>query len=80
MKNKLVEKVKLKTELLSKFKKEHSNTKLGEYNVGQVLGGMRGMLGMVYQTSKLYADKGINYRGHDLFEIMKMCPKAPGGN
>jgi len=22
---------------------------------------------------------GINYRGHDLFQIIEKCPKAPGG-
>ena len=36
------------------FKKEHSDAKLGEITVGQVVGGMRGMMGMVYQTSKLH--------------------------
>jgi len=43
-----------KKEILKAFKAEHSNAKVGEITVGQVLGGMRGMLGMIYQTSKLH--------------------------
>jgi len=35
---------------------------------------------MIYQTSKLHPTNGINYRGHDLFEIVKKCPKAEGGD
>jgi citrate synthase len=37
------------------------------------------MLGMIYQTSKLHPMTGINYRGHDLFEVMKQCPTSEGG-
>jgi citrate synthase len=37
-----------KRELLKSFRKEHGSVKVGEINVGQVLGGMRGMLGMIY--------------------------------
>jgi len=40
---------------------------------------MRGITGMLYETSKLHNIKGINYRGLDLFEIRKSAPKAPGG-
>jgi len=41
---------------------------------------MHGILGMVYQTSKLSSTLGINYRGHDLETLIKECPKAPGGS
>jgi hypothetical protein len=34
--------------LLNAFKKEHSETTIGSISVGSVLGGMRGMMGMVY--------------------------------
>ena len=65
--------------MLSEFKNKYSNEVVGEITIGQVIGGMRGMLGMIYQTSKLHPIQGINYRGHDLFEIMKRSPTAPGG-
>ena len=37
------------------FKKEHSNTVIGEVTIGAVMGGMRGLPGMHYETSKLDA-------------------------
>jgi hypothetical protein len=41
---------------------------------------MRGMPGMLYETSKLHAMDGIQYRGHDLFKIREVAPKTvPGG-
>jgi citrate synthase len=66
-------------ELIS-FRKEHANTKVGEITVGQVLGGMRGMQGMLYETSKLHPENGISYRGVDLFELREKGAKTvPGG-
>jgi len=35
---------------------------------------MRGMLGLLYETSKLHPVNGINYRDHDLYEVRKLCP------
>lgn len=40
---------------------------------------MRGMLGMVYETSKLHPINGITYRDMDLYQIRDQSPKAPGG-
>ncbi len=65
--------------LMAAFKKEHSEAVVGNIKVGSVLGGMHGMLGMIYQTSKLHPTMGINYRGHDLHTIIKRAQKAPGG-
>jgi len=64
--------------MLNTLKKEYSDVKVGEITVGQVIGGMRGMLGMVYETSKLHPMNGINYTGHDLFEIIKKTPRTHG--
>lgn len=36
-------------------KEAYGNKKIGEITVGQVLGGMRGMTGLYYETSKLDA-------------------------
>ena len=52
---------------------------MGNVTMGQVIGGMRGLPGMLYETSKLDAMEGIKYRGHDLFEIRKMAPKTVSG-
>ena len=62
------------------FNKEFGAHKMGDVTVGQVIGGMRGLPGMLYETSKLHPIDGIRYRGHDLFEIRKHAPKTvPGG-
>lgn len=59
--------------------KNHGDLKMGEITVAQVYQGMRGMLGMVTETSKLDADEGIRFRGYSIPELRKQLPKAPGG-
>jgi citrate synthase len=67
-------------EELKAFNKEYGKHVIGEVTVGQVIGGMRGMPGLLYETSKLHPVDGINYRGYDLFKIREQAPKAlPGG-
>ena len=59
--------------------KEHGDKKLGEYTVASVYQGMKGMIGMVTETSKLDADEGIRFRGYSIPEIREKLPKAPKG-
>jgi len=59
--------------------KNHGDLKLGEITVAQVYQGMRGMLGMVTETSKLDPEEGIRFRGYSIPELRKQLPKAPGG-
>jgi citrate synthase len=61
------------------FRKEHANTVIGDVTVGAVLGGMRGLPGMLWETSKLHAENGISYRGHDLFDIRENGNKTVAG-
>ena len=56
------------------FRKEHANTVIDNITVAQVLGGMRGIPGMLYETSKLDAMEGISYRGTKLFDIRDQAP------
>jgi citrate synthase len=69
-----------KQKVLNTFKKEHGNAKLGEVTVGQVIGGMRSMPGLLYETSKLHHMDGITYRGKDLYQVREQSPKAPGSS
>ena len=65
---------------VKEFNKEFGKKKIADVTVSQVIGGMRGMPGMLYETSKLHPTEGIEYRGHDLFKIREMAPKTiPGG-
>jgi citrate synthase len=54
---------------VKEFNKEHGKKVIGEVTVSQVIGGMRGLPGMLYETSKLHPVNGIKYRGMDLFEV-----------
>ena len=66
--------------MFSAFKKEHSSAHLGNITVGSVVGGMRGMAGVMYETSSLHHINGINYRNKNLYEIRDQAPRAKGGS
>ena len=74
LKAKVETKLKESQAVLLDLKKNHGTKKIGDVTIGSVIQGMRGMTGLVYDTSKLDAINGISYRGHDLFTF---CDKAP---
>jgi citrate synthase len=59
--------------------KEHGSFVLGSYTVEQVYQGMKGMVGMITETSKLDSEIGIKFRGYSIPELREKLPKAPGG-
>ncbi len=59
--------------------KEHGNKPIGEVTLSQVYQGMRGITGLVTETSLLDAQDGIRFRGHSIPELREKLPKAPGG-
>lgn len=59
--------------------KEHGNKKIGEVNLSQIYQGMRGMTGLVTETSLLDANEGIRFRGYSIPELQEKLPKAKGG-
>jgi len=54
------------------------NTVIQEITVEQAMGGMRGINGMVTETSDLSAMDGIKYRGIPLRDVCKILPAFPG--
>ncbi len=60
--------------------KEHGDKKIGEVTLAQVYQGMRGITGLVTETSLLDAQDGIRFRGYSIPELQQKLPKAPGGN
>ncbi|KAH9524597.1 hypothetical protein Btru_027287 [Bulinus truncatus] len=64
---------------VSEFRKEFGTTKVGEVTVDMMYGGMRGIRGLVTETSVLDPDEGIRFRGFSIPECQKLLPKAPGG-
>jgi citrate synthase len=60
--------------------KEHGSRKIGEVQLSQVYNGMRGITGLVTETSLLDAQVGIRFRGYSIPDLQKKLPKAKGGN
>src|SRR6187397_1135530 len=60
--------------------KEHGNKKIGEVMLTQVYQGMRGITGLVTETSLLDAQEGIRFRGYSIPELREKLTKAPGGS
>merc|ERR1712015_439130 len=64
---------------IAAFRKEHGEKKMGDVSVNMMYGGMRGIRGLVTETSVLDADEGIRFRGYTIPECQELLPKAPGG-
>merc|ERR1712242_528098 len=80
LKSVLAEKIPAAIEDVKAFRKQHGDTKVGEITVDMMYGGMRGMKGLVTETSVLDADEGIRFRGYTIPECQELLPKAPGGS
>jgi citrate synthase len=60
--------------------KDHGAKVIGEVTLSQVYQGMRGITGLVTETSLLDAQEGIRFRGYTIPELQEKLPKAPGGS
>ncbi|HNP22746.1 MAG TPA: citrate (Si)-synthase, eukaryotic [Panacibacter sp.] len=60
--------------------KEHGNKKIGEVTLSQVYQGMRGITGLVTETSLLDAQEGIRFRGYSIPELREKLPKTEKGS
>jgi citrate synthase len=78
------DKFKVKSELvgaeIKALLKEHGNKKIGEVTLSQIYQGMRGITGLVSETSLLDAQEGIRFRGYTIPELQQKLPKAPKGS
>src|SRR5215831_1524845 len=59
--------------------KEHGDKKIGEVLLAQIYQGMRGITGLVTETSLLDPQEGIRFRGYSIPELREKLPKANGG-
>ena len=80
LKQRFSEKILKQASQLKQFVSEHGTYKLGEITIAQVYSGMKGMTGMIYETSKLDAAEGIRFRGFSIPELYAHLPKVAGGN
>lgn len=80
LRSQLKEMIPEQQERLKKLKSEHGKVQLGNITTDMVLGGMRGMIGLLWETSLLDPDEGIRFRGLSIPECQKVLPAAkPGG-
>jgi citrate synthase len=64
---------------LKALKKECGAAALGTVTVEQAIGGMRGIPGMLWETSLLDAEEGIRFRGHSIPDLQQHLPAAKSG-
>jgi len=69
---------KLRTEVRN-LRKNHGDKVVADVNIAQIIGGMRGIKSMLWETSELDANKGITFRGYSIPQIKKILPKKSGG-
>ena len=60
--------------------KDNGTKKIGEVMLSQIYQGMRGITGLVSETSLLDAQEGIRFRGYTIPELQQKLPKAKGGD
>ena len=60
--------------------KQQGNKVIGEVTLSQIYQGMRGITGLVTETSLLDSQEGIRFRGYSIPELRQKLPKAPEGS
>lgn len=60
--------------------KNYGHKKIDEVTLQQVYQGMRGITGLVSETSLLDPMEGIRFRGYSIPELREKLPKVPGGS
>ncbi|MDD0451936.1 hypothetical protein PSZ91_24060, partial [Shigella sonnei] len=79
LKSQLRELIPEQQDRLKKLKSEHGKVQLGNITVDMVLGGMRGIIGMLWETSLVDPEEGIRFRGLSIPECRKVLPTAVEG-
>ena len=55
--------------------KENGESKISDVSINQAYGGLRGVKGLICETSAVSADKGLIIRGHPLLDITHILPE-----
>ena len=75
LKEKLAQKIPAWREEIQKLNKEYGDKVIGEVTVGQAYGGMRGVKGLVCDTSEVPPDKGLIIRGIPVGQLTDKLPE-----
>lgn len=68
------------SEQIKNLIKEHGNTVVDTVTLSQVYQGMRGIVGLVTETSLLDANEGIRFKGYSIPELVEQLPHAENGS
>jgi citrate synthase len=79
LKEKFLAKVGPMKDRVQKLNKEYGTVNVSKVDVGQVVGGARDIISMLWDTSLLDKFEGIRFRGFSIPELREKLPKAPGG-
>jgi len=71
----LANKIPIWREEIAKARREHGDKVISQVTVNQAYGGMRGVKGMICDTSVVEPDQGLIIRGHPLLEIRHLWPE-----
>ncbi len=75
LKKKLLEKGRQKAEQLKELRSKYGEKVIQEVTLGQVLSGMKGVVSVLTDTSKLDPNEGIRFRGYTIPELQDLLPK-----
>jgi len=64
---------------VQKLNKDFGTVNVSKVDVGQIIGGARDIISMLWDTSLLDKFEGIRFRGFSIPELREKLPKAPGG-
>ncbi|KAJ3843437.1 citrate synthase-like protein [Lentinula raphanica] len=79
LKETIEEVIPVKQAHLKKLKTEYSDVSIGDVKVGNVIGGMRGLRAMLWDSSVLDPEEGIRFHGLSIPDCQSALPAAPGG-
>ncbi len=79
LKSRLAEQIPPMRERVKAILADHGDKVISEVTVAQAYGGMRGVKGLVTETSAVDPQEGIRFRGYSIPEIREKLPTAPGG-
>lgn len=68
------------SKVIKNLLEQHGDKSLGEVSLAQAYQGMRGIPGLVTETSLLDANEGIRFRGYSIPELREKLPKADNGD
>ena len=80
IKDRFKEKADIANVEIKEILKEHGTKKIGEVTLAQVYQGMRGITGLVTETSLLDPQEGIRFRGYTIPELQEKLPRVEGGS